>query len=444
MSQHYIAKNNKHNIKMAQYLDINGLSKYDELIKTLINKADSDLGKRIDAVVEDCDENNSSLAQIISLIGNVGDGKTLAGLISDLNKEDENLRKLISEIAGIDSDAGDSIASMAEIVDQIKNLQEIIGQKYSDGSDSETIVGRLEDLERDGEIYKPSQSLVDATDLTSSEHGGLGSHNAAWFKSQGYTYSQMFDEILFPTVQPTITNPSLTWKNYSTSYDKLVGADITDLILTNDNIANYITVNLGSWSLSSNSGMTASNGCGTIKLTTTGTPVDNEDDTYSMGTSTIKYQAYAKFADGDDPKDNKGNVCTGMGYYSTNNVYSSAAYIYPYYNFYATTNQSAPGELVLQTVIRKAGIDTITTTQGKINLAPHTSDAPWKLRLPKKLQNLWMLNTSNGKYEEITMSGDAPKMWKYEQDTVVENGIKYHIYTYIGSDNNSANIQIKF
>ena len=333
---------------------------------------------------------------------------------------------------------------MAEIVDQIKNLQEIIGQKYSDGSDSETIVGRLEDLERDGEIYKPSHSLVDATDLTSSEHGGLGSHNAAWFKSQGYTYSQMFDEILFPTVQPTITNPSLTWKNYSTSYDKLVGTDITDLILTNDNIADYINVNLGSWSLSSNSGMTASNGCGTIKLTTTGTPVDNEDDTYSMGTSTIKYQAYAKFADGDDPKDNKGNVCTGMGYYSTNNVYSSAAYIYPYYNFYATTNQSAPGELVLQTVIRKAGIDTITTTQGKINLAPHTSDAPWKLRLPKKLQNLWMLNTSNGKYEEITMSGDAPKMWKYEQDTVVENGIKYHIYTYIGSDNNSANIQIKF
>ena len=254
----------------------------------------------------------------------------------------------------------------------------------------------------------------------------------------------MFDEILFPTVQPTITNPSLTWKDYSTSYDKLVGTDITDLILTNDNIANYINVNLGSWSLSSNSGMTASNGCGTIKLTTTGTPVDNEDDTYSMGTSTIKYQAYAKFADGDDPKDNKGNVCTGMGYYSTNNVYSSAAYIYPYYNFYATTNQSAPGELVLQTVIRKAGIETITTTQGKINLAPHTSDTPWKLRLPKKLQNLWMLNTSNGKYEEIAMSGDAPKMWKYEQDTTAENGIKYHIYTYIGSDNNSANIQIKF
>ena len=429
---------------MAQYLDLVGLSKYDELIKGLINKADSDLGRRIDAVVEDCGENNNSLAQIISLIGNVGDGKTLAGLISDLNKEDENLRKLISEIAGVDSDAGDSIASMAEIVDQIKNLQEIIGQKYSEGSDSETIVGRIEDLERDGEIYKPSQSLVDATDLTSSAHGGLGSHNAAWFKSQGYTYSQMFDEILFPTVQPTITNPSLTWKNYSTSYDKLVGTDITDLILTNDNIADYINVSLGSWSLSSNSGMTASNGCGTIKLTTTGTPVDNEDDTYSMGTSTIKYQAYAKFADGDDPKDNKGNVCTGMGYYSTNNVYSSAAYIYPYYNFYATTDQNTPGELVLQTVIRKAGIDTITTTQGKINLAPHTSDAPWKLRLPKKLQNLWMLNTSNGKYEEITMSGDAPKMWKYEQDTVVENGIKYHIYTYIGSDNNSANIQIKF
>ena len=429
---------------MAQYLDFTGLSKYDELIKALINKADADLGGRIDAVVEECGDNASTLAEIISLIGNVEDGKTLAGLLSDLNKEDENLRKLISEIAGVDSDAGESIASMSEIVEQLKNLQEIIGQKYSDGSDSETIVGRLEDLERDGELYKPSQSLIDATDLSSSVHGGLGSHNAAWFKEQGYTYSQMFDAILFPTVTPTMTSPSLTWNNYSTSYDKLVGTDITSLVLTSDNISEYINVNLGSWSLTNNAGMTASNGCGEIKLSTTGSPVDNEDETYSMGTSTIKYQAYAKFDEGDDPKDNKGNVCTGMGYFSNSNVYSSAAYIYPYYNFYATTNQSEPGELVLQSVIRKAGIETVTTTQGKITLAPHTSDTPWKLRLPKALQTLWILNTSNGKYEVIEMSGDAPKMWKHEQETTTENGIKYHIYTYIGSDNNSANIQIKF
>ena len=429
---------------MAQYLDLTGLSKYDELIKALINKADADLGGRIDAVVEECGENSSTLAEIITLIGNVGDGKTLAGLISDLNKEDENLRKLISEIAGVDSDAGESIASMSEIVDQIKNLQEIIGQKYSDGSDTETIVERLEDLERDGEVYKPSQSLVDATDLTSSVHGGLGSHNAAWFKAQGYTYSEMFDAILFPTVTPTITNPSLSWKNYSTAYDKLVGTDITSLILTDDNIADYVTVSLGSWSLSINSDMTASKGCGTIKVNKTGSPVDNGDETYSMGTSTIKYQAYAKFMAGDDPKDNKGNVCTGMGYYNTSNVYTSAAYIYPYYNFYATTNQSSPGELTLQSVIRSAGISTVTTTQGKITLAPHTSAMPWKIRLPKALQTLWMLNTSNGKYEVIEMSGDAPKMWKHEQETTTENGIKYHVYTYIGSDNNSANIQIKF
>lgn len=428
---------------MAQYLDITGLTKYDELIKALINKSDTNLGKRIDAVVEDCSENASSLAEIISLIGNIEDGKTLASLLSDLNKEDENLRKLISEIAGIDSDAGESIASMSEIVDQIKNLQEIIGQKYSEGSDAETIVGRLDDLEKDGEKYKPSQSLIDATNLTSDIHGGLGSHNAAWFRDQGYTYSQMFDAILFPTVTPTMTAPSLSWNGYSTT-NKLVGSDITNLILTSDNIADYITVNLGSWSLDINSEMTASNGCGTINLSATGYPVVNDDDTYSMGTSTIKYQAYAMFIDGDDPKDNKGNVCTDLKYSSDSSVFTSAVYIYPYYNFYATTDQDKPGELVKQTVIRKAGIETVTTTQGKMNLAPHTTATPWKLRLPSKLQKLWMLNTSNGKYEEITMSGDAPKMWKYEQDTVAENGLKYHVYTYIGSDNNSANIQIKF
>ena len=303
---------------------------------------------------------------------------------------------------------------------------------------------KIEDLEKDGEKYKPAQSLIDATDLTSDVHGGLGSHNAAWFKEQGYTYSQMFDAILFPTVKPTMTAPSLSWKDYSTSYNKLVGSDITSLVLTNDNIANYVTPNLGSWSLDINSNMTASKECGTINVSATGSHIDNGDGTYFMGTSTIKYQAYAKFAAGDDPKDNKGNVCTGEGYYSESNVYTSAVYIYPYYNFYATTNQSAPGEMILQTVIKSAGISTVTTTQGKINLAPHTAATPWKIRLPKKLQTLWMLNTSNGKYEVIEMLGDAPKMWKYEQETTTENGINYHLYTYIGSDNNSANIQIKF
>jgi hypothetical protein len=54
------------------------------------------------------------------------------------------------------------------------------------------------------------------------------------------------------------------------------------------------------------------------------------------------------------------------------------------------------------------------------------------------------LNTSSGKYEVVAMSGDAPKMWEYSQETTTENGIKYHVYTYIGSDNDSVNIQIKF
>lgn len=310
--------------------------------------------------------------------------------------------------------------------------------------DRNDIDDRLEDLERDGEKYKPSQSLVDMKDLTSDVHGGLGSQNAAWFKEMGYTYSQMFDEILFPTVIPTMTEPSLNWKNFSESYDRLVGSDITDLILTKDNINDYITPDLGSWSLDINSEMTASKGCGTINVNMIGRPFDNENGTYSMYTSTIKYSAYAMFIDGDDPKDNKGNVCVDMGYYNNGNIYSSDAYIYPYYNFYITTNQDAPGELVKQDVIRQSGIETVITEQGKITLSPHTTSTPWKLRLPKPLQSLLVRNTLSDKYESVEMIGDAPKMWKYEQETTTENGLKYHVYTYIGSDNNSVDIQIKF
>ena len=119
----------------------------------------------------------------------------------------------------------------------------------------------------------------------------------------------------------------------SALYESLVGSDITGFILNSDNISKYITVDLGYWSLDINSEMTASKKCGTIKLKTVGTPIIIDDDIYLMGTSTIEYQAHAMFMDGDDPKDNKGNICTGMGYNSNTNVYSSAVYIYPYYGF---------------------------------------------------------------------------------------------------------------
>jgi hypothetical protein len=451
-------------INKNKYLDFAGLKKYDELIKSYIASNDNVLSDAIAALD----------AKIGSLTIEGSDDKNLTEIVSDiytsivdiiesqtsLEEKDKDLADQIKKIADdlefITGSNSENEATLVEINETLSNintelnsLKSSINKIDKDVSDAvnavETIVDRIEDLERDGEIYKPSQSLVDATDLSSSIHGGLESHSAAWFKEQGYTYSEMFDQILFPTILPTMTEPSLNWKDYSTSYDILVGDDITNLVLTNDNINDYITADLGSWSLSTNEGMTASNDCGQIKVdATNGEPIDNENGTYSMGTSIIKYQAYAMFENGNDPMDNKGNICVDKGYFNNNkNVYSTEAYIYPYYNFYATTNQSEPGELVLQPIIRNAGIDTVTT-QDSITLSPHTSTTPWKLKLPKELQTLWVLNTSNGKYEEIEMSGDAPRMWKHEQETKIENGIKYHIYTYVGSDNNSVNIQIKF
>ena len=451
-------------INKNKYLDFAGLKKYDELIKSYIASNDNVL--------------SDAIAALDAKIGNLtiegSDDKNLTEIVSDiytsivdiiesqtsLEEKDKDLADQIKKIADnlefITGSSSENEATLVEINETLSNinteldsLKSSINKIDKDVSDAvnavETIVDRIEDLERDGEIYKPSQSLVDVTDLKSIAHGGLESNTASWFKEQGYTYSEMFDEILFPTILPTMTEPSLNWKDYSTSYDILVGDDITNLVLTNDNINDYITADLGSWSLDINSEMTASNGCGTIKLSTSGSVIDNGDETYSMGTSIIEYQAYAMFMDGFDPKDNKGNICVDKGYFNNNkNVYSTEAYIYPYYNFYITTNQDAPGELVKQDVIRQSGIETVITEQGKITLAPHTTSTPWKLRLPKPLQSLLVRNTLSDKYENIEMIGDAPKMWKYEQETSTENGLKYHVYTYIGSDNNSVDIQIKF
>lgn len=429
-----------------QYLTKTGLKTYDDLIKKYIKDADDTLIEKIEGVGEDCSENATAIADIINLIGTIEDDNTISKLIAGLNGEisdlktaDSDLRIAINEILGVDSELGDNIASVSVISEQIKRLQLIIGQEYVGGSDDETVIERLDNLEKDSDKYKPNEDLVSVSSLKSEVHGGLGSLTAEGFKSKGYTYSEMFDEILFPTVMPKMTEPSLSWKDgFLTEHDKLVGSDISELILTDDTVESCMNVNLGSWSLDINSGMTASNGKSDIVL-----ELEPQVKINSMTPSKIRYRAKTIFYSGDDPKNNKGVICEGYNYKNNNfnHTYSEYITIYPYYEFYATTDMSSPGELCTQPFKRMAGIeDSVTLVE--ITLAPHSSEHPSQLKLPKEIQSLSILNPLNGKYETVELINNAPKMWSYE--VVSTNDKDYYLYTYNGSDIDSLNIQITF
>jgi hypothetical protein len=233
-----------------------------------IINVDDALIEKIDGVVEDCSENATAIVDIIKLIGSIENGSTISNLLASLNGEisdlktaDSDLRIAINEILGVDSELGDNIASVSVISEQIKRLQLIIGQEYVGDSDDETVIERLDNLEKDSDKYKPNENLVGVDSLKSEVHGGLESLSAEDFKSKGYTYSEMFDEILFPTVTPVMTEPSLSWKEgYPRECDKAVGNNIEDLKLDINNIEERLNIDLGSWSLDINNNLTASSG----------------------------------------------------------------------------------------------------------------------------------------------------------------------------------------
>lgn len=458
---------------MAKYLDYSGLSKYDELIKALIKSGNESLIAKINEIAGGSDV-DMSLADVVSLIGDVKDGETLKGLIDALeaivagdesvdgsvnarlaelksahetdiknlttahNKDIEYVKSLIAEIAGVDSDAAEGLASMAEIVDSIKNLQTIVGAKYADSdSDEDSVIDRLDALEN-GSVYVPSQALQSNTDLESNQHGGLGSHNAAWFAAQGYTMNDMFDMILFPTVMPVLSEPSVSWKGFS-SRNVEVGSDITAYVISSANVDDYLSYNYGSWSLDANSGMAASNGHQTPTLNRTNVPAKNAEDKYIIAEKTATFKANVMFDAGDAPKDNKGNEHPELAY-AGGTKSTSIASLTPYYNWYATTEEA--GVLSVQSVISGAGIGNASTSA--ITLMPHSAAGKQAFKLPKALKTYQQFDDATSKWVAITLDDESG--WVMTSASEDYNGVKhtFYTYTYEGKDRSSIQIKLTF
>lgn len=463
---------------MTKYLDYSGLWRYDELIKALIKSGNNSLIAKINEVIGGS-EVDLSLSDIISLIGDIKDGETLVGLIdaleasvgandgkitslenkhnaditainknidgiktnhaSDINivsKEIESLRILLRDfISGSDSDNIGDITSMSELQYLIKNLQEIIGQAYAE-SEADTVMDRISALEYDN-VYIPSVALQNNTGLSSDVHGGLGSHNAAWFAEQGYTMSDMFDMILFPTVYPELTEPSVSWSGVPSSRNVEVGSDISGYIITDDTVSSKLVFNYGSWSLDINNGKGASKGYSGISLARTNEPAVNGEGKYIIAESAVSYKATVEFESGDMSYDNKGGEYQA---YPGGSKSTTTVYIRPYYNWYASTVTA--GELTIQSAVANAGISQVTT--GEVTLTAHTNAAPQMIKTPNMIKTYQQYNDGAGKYETIPLDTDSG--WVMTSSAEEYNGVQktFYTYTYTGSDRSNIKIKLTF
>lgn len=266
-------------------------------------------------------------------------------------------------------------------------------------------------------VYVPNEALLT---VTSAEHGALGARTGQEFKDAEFSFSEMFDAILFPTIDPVITQPSASISINDSDKNVEVGAVLPTYAVTYN--AGKVVLN----GVTQHSEYAGEKTKETVTLT--GSLVAGTD---KMPAKSVTYSAKVEYAAGtNQPMTNKN---TAYGSTCPAGSVSATGIIYPYYVYYATTSSS---EATAQSVLRNAGVSTVTTPE--LILVAHTASAPQVIKLPvRTMTKMQMYNTVAGKYEEVSFTN-----WTLTTETI--NDVSYNVYTYSGDARGSVKVKVTF
>lgn len=312
--------------------------------------------------------------------------------------------------------------SSAKTVADVTLEGSVITVKYTDSSSEEL------DLSTLGGIYT---SEIEDTELEMpSTVGGITAGTTVG-DLNGKSYNQMFDDLLFPTVNPTYVAPSasISFSSYST-LQKVGSAGPTEDNFTTSYNPGAINVN----------GVKQDNRGGALKEGESFIYVNNSvsntelPTTLALGNTTFKYRA--SYEAGPQPKDNKGNNYGSP--LAAGTVDSSAITVNGTHPWFASTVTA--GTLTEQALINwNASAGQMTTP--RFVLQPHTAAAPQTIKFPRKLTQLQMLNTVSNQMEVVSFSD-----WIETSATESTNSVEttYYTYKYNGADRGSVTLIAKF
>lgn len=244
---------------------------------------------------------------------------------------------------------------------------------------------------------------------------------------RGRTYDQMFDAILFPTVNPTFAGPSVSLA--------LDGATLREAGAAAPSLADFaVTFSRGAITLlgvqqAYRSG--AQNLAGSF-LYTGGDAADRTiPSSVALGETRYNYRAY--YAAGPQPYDNKGKAYGSplpAGY-----VDSNVVTVYGTLPWYATTAGSTGGDPVKQALVRwSAAAGSMATPE--FTLLP-TDTCTQVISVPREITELYIKDTTSGNFILSDLTG-------FEKTTETRSGRTYYKYTYKGAGRGSITLKIKF
>ena len=251
---------------------------------------------------------------------------------------------------------------------------------------------------------------------------------------EGKSFSELFDGIFFPSVDPSHSSPSLTDFTLSPSTSPVeLGSSVAKI--------SAASLNKGTWTTFNDNLAYAGDVTSIayiIKINgTTYTGINNLPDIFStLGNQT--YQATVNYAAGSAPVNNKGVekplLAAPAGSVSATRTVNVTA------PWYATTE--VQGTLTKQALVPwNAAAGEMSTGSSGFTLTPHTAAAPQMFKLPRKATSVQMYNTVSNKFEAVSLSE-----WAETSGIESINGISrtYYTYTYKGEPRSSVKLTVKF
>lgn len=288
--------------------------------------------------------------------------------------------------------------------------------------------GSTDDMEAASSEYK--SAISDKTLTTPNAVGGIAKGTKVQ-DLENKTYAELFDDLLFPTVNPTFTAPSasIAWKNYATVQEVGSAGPTVDNFTVGYN-AGAINLNGSKQANRGGSQDTADsfiyvNGDATNKTLPT---------KLTLGSTKFKYRA--AFNEGPQPKNNKGGDYSSP--LAAGTVDSGEISVNGTYPWYASTE--AAGTLTKQSLVAwntTAG----AMSSGEFTVQPHTAAAPQMFKLPRKASSLQMYNTVAKAFETVALSDWTETS---ASETINDNTQTYYTYSYKGDARGSVKLIVKF
>ena len=291
---------------------------------------------------------------------------------------------------------------------------------FSDGTNKEIEIGS----------GKYESAIEDKTIAMTSSYGDFTKGTTVG-DLEGKTYNELFDGILFPTVNPTFSSPSASIKLSGYSSIQEVGAAAP----AEDNFT--VSFNAGSINLN---GSKQANRAGAQDLENSYIYIDNQNkelpETVTLGNTSYYY--HAAYAEGPQPKNNKGvDYSTPLSAGSVNSSAVSVNGTLPW--FASTSAATAENPVVKQSLVSwNATVGNMVTPKFEVQPSGTLAQV---FKLPRQLKTLQMLNTVSGNMETIGTSAYAETK---ENININGTDYEYFVYTYKGEDRGSVTLIAKF